>query len=540
VDRSFGWAYRIANALHVRTKRSFIQRELLFGVGDCYDPFLLSETERLLRGYGFLGQVDVFAVAQPDSTYHVVINTRDVWSTHVDMRLGFDHGLELEGFRIRESNLLGTGQEIGVFYFHRQVTRDYGVSYSTPQLLGTRWDLRGSVGRTRAGTFVGQTVAYPFLGDVSHWAALQSFSRDDQFFDYLDPDSASEFRHLLLPVRKKFVDVVVGTRFGKPGNLTSLGALVGYQQMRYLSDLQLAKENDFDKRVRADSADRAEVAQQAHPLTALRVGAVFGQRNVSWVKRRGLDVFRGQQDVPLGTDLVLTLSKSVPSLEPDNDLTGTLKLYGSREVGPALFASRMRFDVRRDFAAAAATSAWRDFYADAELMTYYRAPAQQTLFLRGALAGAWNTYTPFQLTLGGDRNLRGYRYERFPGGRRVIFNAEDRINFGWPAPDAIDLGGTLFVDVGRIWPGDVPFGVDSGWRSTGGVGLRGSFPAGSRSSFRIDLATPLDGSESFKKFRFVISATELLGLSGSDVPDYQVLRSRSEGVSGRLFRFRSQ
>jgi len=416
IDRRFGWAYRFANSLHVRTKKSFIQRELLFQLGDCYDPFLLSETERLLRGYGFLAQVDVFGVAQPDGTYHVVVNTRDVWSTHVDMRLGFDHGFELEGFRIRESNLLGSGQEIGLFYFHRQVTRDYGVSYETPQLFATRWDLRGSVGRTSAGTFVNQTIAYPFLGDVSRWAALQSFSRDDQFFDYLDPDSISDFRHLLLPVRKKFGDLAIGTRFGKPGNLTSVGGLIGFQQVRYLSDLQLAQQNDFDKRVRADSADRAEVARQVTELNAIRIGAVFGQRNVNWVKRRGLDVFKGQQDVPLGTDLVFTVSKSVPSLADDDDLAGTLKLYGALEAGPALLAARMRFDARRDFAAAATTDAWRDFYADAELMTYYRAPAQQTFFLRGALSGAWNTYTPFQLTLGGDRNLRGYRYERFRAG----------------------------------------------------------------------------------------------------------------------------
>ena len=46
-----GWVYGAANALHVKTRASFIRRELLFHVGDCYDPFLLEESGRLLRGY---------------------------------------------------------------------------------------------------------------------------------------------------------------------------------------------------------------------------------------------------------------------------------------------------------------------------------------------------------------------------------------------------------------------------------------------------------------------------------------------------------
>jgi hypothetical protein len=69
--------------------------------------------------------------------------------------------------------------------------------------------------------------------------------------------------------------------------------------------------------------------------------------------------------------------------------------------------------------------------------------------------------------------------------------------------------------------------------------LRGSFPAGSRSTFRIDVATPLNSSGRLKDFRFTITASELLGLAGSDAPDVQLVRSRNEGVAGELFRFRT-
>ncbi|MGQ0562608.1 MAG: hypothetical protein ACT443_12130 [Gemmatimonadota bacterium] len=543
LDSRFAWAYRAANALHVRTKRRVIERELLFGPGDCYDPYLLEETERLLRGYDFLSQVGVFGIPQPDGSYHVVVDTRDQWSTSLDLRVGFDRGLTFEGIRLRESNLLGTGQELGLFYIDRDVTRDYGVAYGTRQLAGTRWDLNASLGRTRAGSFFTQSIAYPFVGEVGQWGARQSFSREDQFFDYISVDSTrGESQHVLLPVREKLFDVAIGTRFGKRGNLTVLGAMLSYEELTYPGEVQVAEGDNFEDRTAVGSALAAQIQAQTEQLGSIRVGIVLGQRNVWWVKKRGFDSMRGQQDVPLGADVALAFGRSLPALERDDDLVGTFRLYTGIEAGDALFAARVRLDARRDFDATASASEWADVYADGELLNYWKPPAlpRHTFFLRLAGAGGWNTRTPFQLTLGGDRNLRGYRHERFPGGRRLIVNAEDRIYIGWPLREVLDLGGTLFVDAGRIWPGDVPFGEDSGWRATAGLGLRGSFPAGGRSTFRIDVATPLDTGLGFSNFRLIISASELLGLRAVNAPDVQLVRSRNEGVEGALFRMRGQ
>ena len=540
LDKRFSWAYRIANSLHVKTKRSVIERELLFGPGDCFDQYLLDETERLLRNYRFLSQVDLFGVPQPDGSYHVIVDTQDQWSTQVDLRVAFDEGLQIEGFRLRETNVLGTGQEVGLFYIDRDVTRDYGVSYATPQLAGTRWDLSGAVGRTRAGTIAQQVVSYPFVGEVGHWAARQTFTRDDQFFDYITLDSTRESSaHLLVPVREKVFDVGLGLRLGDRGSVTVLGAMVSYEELTYPGTPQMTVGNDFDNRVPADSATVAHLRGQTQQLGAIRFGVLLGQRNVWWVKRRGFDSLRGQQDIPLGAEAGFAFARSIPSLERDDDLISNLRLYAGLEYVDALLIGRVRADVRRDFDAVEASREWEDLYAETEFLHYWKPAAlpRHTFFVRAAGTGAWNTRTPFQLTLGGDRNLRGYRDERFPGGRRFVINAEDRIYFGWPWREVLDLGATFFVDAGRIWRGDVPFGHDSGWRATGGFGLRGSFPAGSRSSFRIDVAAPLSD---FKpgNFRVILSASELLGIAGSNVPDVQLHRSRKEGVSGELFRFR--
>jgi hypothetical protein len=541
LDRRFRWAYGAANALHFQTKERVIRRELLFGVGDCYDPFMLEETERLLRGYDFIGRVDVRGERQPDGTYYAFVETQDEWSTRLDMRVRFDNGFEIEGAAINEENLLGTGQTLGLFYIARDVTRDYGLSYFTPQLAGTRWDLMTAFGQSRAGTFVREQVVYPFVGEVSRWAGRQSFSREDQFFDYTagdDPELRAD--HVLLPTREKFFDMAVMRRVGRRGNSALVGAGISFQELDYPGPVQVAPDGDFDGRTPADSAVEALVLQQRERLSSIRLSALVGYRSVWWTERRGLDNLRGEQDVRLGAEVGLALGRSIPSLEQDDDTNITLTIYTAVAAGPALFAARSRADVRRDLAAPAGADEWEDLYGEGELFAYFkpRPDSRHTLLFRAAAAGAWNTRTPFQLTLGGERALRGYDIERYPGGRRLVLTLEERFYLGWPFRDVFDNGITLFADAGRIWPGDAPFGGDSGWRASAGLGLRQNFPAGSRTTYRLDVAWPFEAGTGFGDFRLLLSIGESVGLSATQ-GDLQLLRSRPEGVAGQLFQFRN-
>ena len=139
---------------------------------------------------------------------------------------------------------------------------------------------------------------------------------------------------------------------------------------------------------------------------------------------------------------------------------------------------------------------------------------------------------PYQLTLGGRSSVRGFPEEDFPGSQRMLFTLEDRIFIGWPAPKLLDMGLTLFADAGRVWAGDVPYGMDSGWKGTVGFGLRIGFPAGSRRVTRLDLAFPVGSGGGGPVFR--ITALELTGvLSGFSDP--QLRRSRRVNVGPDQF-----
>ncbi|MGH7506257.1 MAG: BamA/TamA family outer membrane protein, partial [Longimicrobiales bacterium] len=417
----------------------------------------------------------------------------------------------------------------------------YGLTFFTPQFAGTRWDVTGELGRTRAGTFVHQEIAYPFVGEVSKWGGRQSFRRDDQFFDYIVNDDPSlRAHHVLLPLREKFFDMTVTRRIGERGNMALVGGGISFQELDYPGNVEIAPEGNFDEREPADSAAAAPVLRQTERLTSIRLALLLGYRSVEWVERRGFDSLRGEQDIRLGAETGLAFARSIPALEEDDDTYITVTLYTGLEAGPALFALRSRADVRRDLDAPAADAEWEDLYGEAELFAYWRpAPdSRHTALFRAAAAGAWNTRTPFQLTLGGERALRGYDVERFPGGRRIILTLEERFYLGWPFKDVFDTGITLFADAGRIWPGDAPFGMDSDWRASAGFGIRQNFPAGSRTTYRIDLAWPIEAGTGLGDFRLRLSIGEIIGLASS-IGDLQFLRSRPEGAAGQLFQFRN-
>jgi len=538
LDSRFLWAYRAANALHLRTRPWVIRRELLFRSGDCYDPFLLAESERLLRAYTFLARVDIHAIPQADGSKHVIVDTHDDWSTRIDIRLRVERELRFEGIRLSELNFLGMGQAVGVFFYERDVTRDYGLTYWTPQIGRTRWDFAASAGHTRAGDFVRQQIGYPFLGEIGRWAGRQTFDYDEQYFDYIVLDDARNLSpHALVPVRERVLEASVLRRFGERGRTRLLGLGVSYQQLRHLGPAEVAPEGEFDNRVPADSLTATALRAQGTQREAARIHALLGLRGVRWIERQGFDSMKSDEDIRLGYEAGLALGRSIPALG-DNDMTVATLLYGAFHAGAAVVIARARSDALRMLGATRGLPRWQDVSADAELFAYVRGAAWQhhTVLLRMAAAGAWHTVTPFQLTLGGERGVRGYDLERYPGGRRVVLTVEDRIYTGWPLRDVMDAGFTVFADAGRIWSGDAPFGLDSGWRASAGAGLRIGFPADSRTTFRLDFAWPIERGTRLGDFQIRMSAGELIGI-GSANSDLQFRRSRQEGVAADLFRF---
>jgi hypothetical protein len=526
------WFYSTANALHMTTREGFIRSELLFSEGDCYDPYLLEESGRILRGYAFLARADVFAVDQPDGTKHVVVDTQDEWTTQLDFGVSFDGGLNVEVLDLLQEDLLGEGIGVNVFYRQRKERKDIGAGIRFPRLFGTRTDGALSGGRTRAGRFVEESVAYPFVGEIGRLALRQRYQRRDDLFPYVvaNPPETG-FSHLLLPDRDERIELSVAGRLGQPGNLTLLGMGVSRETLEFHGNLEVARNNNFDNTAPAPPEADSLVSGQTHPTSTTHLNFFIGQRNVHFARVRGLDPLDGVQDIQLGTDVGLTLGKSVDVLTASgvpgsDDLYTRLRFYAGFDPGTSYIFLNAAFDGRHLFSGGADGNGWRDLIGEGDVYGYLRSrkTPDHTFFARVSAAGGWSMDAPFQLTLGGRQGVRGLREEDFPGGQRLLFTLEDRYFLHWPAPSLFDLGFTLFTDVGRVWPGDVPYGVDSGWKGTMGGGLRIGFPHGSRTVVRLDLAMPV-GMDNTRGPIFRVTLYELLGLTVG-FTDPQLQRSR--------------
>jgi hypothetical protein len=89
----------------------------------------------------------------------------------------------------------------------------------------------------------------------------------------------------------------------------------------------------------------------------------------------------------------------------------------------------------------------------------------------------------------------------------------------------MDLGFTAFVDGGQIWANEALFGVNSGLRGSGGLGLLIATPAGSRFAYRVQAALPIDSGSRLDDLVVSLWIEGPLRLESTTV-DPQLLRSR--------------
>lgn len=530
--KSLQWLYDFANWLHMETDEDFIRAELLFDIGDCYDPFLVSESERIIRELDFIARIEISAETKPDGSVHISIDTQDEWTLQVTARARFDEGFEFNGLDITEENVLGRGVGVRGFYRERREAQEIGGSIETVRFLGTRWDTRIQAGQTRVGPFFQQSLVYPFVGEVGRYSATQLYTRREDHFAYSLP-GGKQYTHLVTPFLSERAELTVAKRLGEAGNLTTFGIGVSRDKInfaRFKDGPKVVKDRNFSETELAPSELAIPVYSQTRGRSTTRLNLILGKRNLRFEQRTGLDALRGVQDVPIGSEISLTLSRSIGifnrySKQDEKDFFGRIRVFGGLTPGRWILAGSLGFEARQ--VSDGVEEGWRDAIGEFDVYTYWQPKrlSRHTIFARISGSAGWSMTTPFQLTLGGPSTLRGHRLDHSPGAQRLIGSLEDRIYLWSPRGGFWDLGLTTFLDIGSVWKGDAPFGGDSGLIATGGGGLRIGFPGGTRGVIRIDLAFPLNGPGAFRKPVFRITAGELLGLIRG-LGDPQLQRSR--------------
>jgi len=110
--------YNLGNKLHINTRKSTLQRRLLFQEGSIVTADMLRENEKNLRAEQFLADAFIEVKRQPDSTLIVKITTFDQWTTVPSFSVSRKGGEWIWYLGPVESNLLGSGDRLGFFVGH--------------------------------------------------------------------------------------------------------------------------------------------------------------------------------------------------------------------------------------------------------------------------------------------------------------------------------------------------------------------------------------------------------------------------------------
>ena len=479
----------IAQTIHETTQPSVVERFLLFRAGDRCQELRRAESERILRAQPFIADADVFVVESDSGTVDVEVRTID----ETAMVLGGSvraRSPVISGVLLGNANLGGQGVYVSGAWRTGDGFRDgFAGRLIDNQFLG-RTLIAGIEGERRPiggswRVFAGR----PFFTDLQRTAWRARAGESFALMQLRRPDRTRPGVEL----SRRYYELGAIGRVGVPGRLGLIGVSVTGDD-----------ETPGTRLLIPDSGmlrDLGPAPRPYRPHRMSRVNVLLGIRDIEFVRRRALDAITATQDVPLGVQVGLQIGRSSPILgavEDDYFLAGDLYAGMSRSER-ATTRLQMQLEGRR----AAGVSEWDGVLSTGRLTHQMKFSMAQVDEFVLEWAGGYRIRTPFQLLLGvPESGVRGYERSTFAGGQRVVARYEHRYSYG-AVRKLGDLALAGFIDAGRQWAGDVPFGVTTPVKGSLGVSLLASVPARSARVWRADLAFPLSrGSRSWVTLRF--------------------------------------
>ena len=473
--------FRVANALHIRTRDSVIRNALLFKSGDSFSVRAFDETERALRSTRYLYDVKFTVLAVRDKVADIEVSTRDTWTLDTGGSLGRAGGANSTRVGIKEYNLLGTGTIVSLGR-SRNVDRSGTLfTFSNSSVFGSRAAANLSHAVNSDGRSDAVSVVRPFYALDSRWAAGATASRDDRIDAvYTAGVLSSQYRY-----DARRAEVFGGWSTGLvDGWVRRWTAGIELRQDRYAAEPGLATpsalpadeklvapfvgyeliEDRFDREVNRNQIGRPEFFALGLKANVRLGWASTGLGSTRDTLLYAASVSRGFEPVP-GQMLLGSA-----------DIVGR---YAESQVQRQRLGLQARWFVPHH-------GRWV-FYASAAGDLLTRPEPTESLLL------------------GGEEGLRGYPLRYQSGTRRALFTLEERYFTDLFVWRLFRLGGAAFVDVGRAWGGIETNALNPGWLSDVGIGLR---IANSRAAFgnvlHIDLAFPLNATRDIKRTQLLV------------------------------------
>lgn len=474
VERSVGWLrpflrFALSGA---PTRESAVRPFLLVRPGDVCTEILLAESERILRAQPYLA--DARAVVTPSANGSVTVSFSTVDDIRPVVGLGMKGGSPTR-VKVGSANFAGYGMATSLQWQQGFTFRDgWSFRFADYHTFGRPFLFDSQLERSPLGEIISASLSQPLYTELQRIAWSATAARVDRYQSFVRADDVDP---LSLDVQRDSWELNAVYRIGGRSHGVFAGAEAGGERVVPADEAVIITSDGF-------VADPDTTLGPRYANTnRTRVAAVLGVRALSFVKAQSFDALEGAQDVARGLQFGGLFGRGMGS---DNDgvIIGSQMYAGAG--GPHSFVG-----MQASIETSRSNGDWIDVVSEGRLAWYSRPTRRRTRIASVEFSGAWDTSVPFQLRLGTDRvGVRGYEGSRTGGGRRAVARLEERMIFPGFAK-YVGFGGAAFVDVGKMWAGDVPFGQTVSPRVGTGIGLIFAVPRSSRHTLRVDVAAPL-------------------------------------------------
>jgi hypothetical protein len=471
-------AGRFAAKEHVTTKDAVIRRYLAMQLGDRCTELRRAESERILRAQPFFA--DATVLAYDDGRGGVTVTVTTVDEVSLILGVGVGGGMPVHSLLLGEDNLLGGGIHAETQWRHG-VHRDvYAAKVVDYQFLGRPYQMRLEGGRRELGSDWSTELSHPFLTELQRVSWRSTAGNSNQYYSFRRPGTDP----VAIRLERSFSDIGGVVRIGPPsGRLALVGGSISFEDESPATTPVLVTDTDI-----LPDTSQALINRYTKHQTA-RLNALWGLRDVQFVRVSGFDALEGTEDLRTGVQLATLLGKGARFLRGnERDWFGSADLYLGTASPISFAALDLSGEGRRD-----EDGNWDGILAHGRGALYLKPINRHTFVTDLQWSAGWKQRIPFQLTFADrDGGLRGFRDSDVGGARRIVTHIEDRYLIGRRKQIAT-FAVAGFAEAGKIWAGDSPFGVTTPVSATVGLSVLAASPPQSRRTLRADLAFPVRG-----------------------------------------------
>ena len=464
---------RAAGMHHATTTPQVVAAFLSLVPGKACTERRRAESERVLRAQPFLADASVRVAPDTGGMVSVVVSTTDEIPVLVSARF---RGIAPESFSLGNENINGEALRLTARIERgRSYQTAFGVGLEQDALFGHPFRLVLNADRFRIGERFVAELEHPFFTDLQRvsWHAgyltgngVRGFERPSREPLALQVDDrAWDISSLMRIFGTQTVGLLGGAVTGRRVDPATAGVLV--------SDSGLMADTGTALRGRYES------------FKAVRVGVLGGARRVNFTPVNGFQTLVGTQDVMSGAAMGLFAARGISRFGASDYLLSSA-MYAGMATPNFLIGTLALVEGARDQTG----GQWNSIVgSDYSTLFWGHAPGA-VLLLSNQYSGGSRSRLPLQVSFADrDGGLIGYHYSGLAGERRNVAHGEVR----WSGESLLrraDVGFAAFTEVGTLWAGDAPYGVNA-TRASVGFSILAAYPTRSKRMYRADFAFPL-------------------------------------------------